>query len=204
MGPLDIWLWHRKAWQTCETKTWNCAAVPSCPLNSVENILSPSFHFRDQVQTPKFPIRTPSSCQRHGWRHCCFGWEMNVTEFGLFTSIWSSSSSDHLVELYTLTQVNLGVTIVFGFPRKIWMEVVCDCSGSTLQPALFISSAMVTSTIADRSCSISVSSRIRLTQRPSHPQRTQGRCKKPTFAGCQWDSEWFVITAETSLFWWMC
>ena len=43
---------------------------------------------------------------------------MNVTEFGLFTSIWSSSS-DHLVELYTLTQVNLGVTVVFGLPRKI-------------------------------------------------------------------------------------
>ena len=52
---------------------------------------------------------------------------MNVTEFGLFTSIWSSSSSDHLVELYTLTQVNLGVTIVLVSPGKYewkWFVIV--------------------------------------------------------------------------------
>lgn len=207
MGPLDIWPWPRKAWQTCETKTCTSAAVPSCPLNSVENILYPSFHFTDQVQphtaqTPKFLIRTPSSYQRHGWRHCCFGWEMNVTEFGLFTSIWSSCSSDHLVELYMLTQENLGVTIVFGLPRKMWMAVVCDGSGGTLHPALLISSAMVASTSADRSCSISISSRIRLTERTSQPMMNTEQMQE---ANLCWPVRLWVACdhSRTSLFWWI-
>ena len=65
------------------------------------------------------------------------------------------------------------------------MEVVCDCSGGTLHPALFISSAMVTSSSADRSCSISISSRMRLTQdEPTHDeQRADTRSQSLLAAG---------------------
>lgn len=83
------------------------------------------------------PLHPPSGTWVRSLLLCLWMWEMDVARgFWLLTNIWSCSS-DHLVELCFLTQLNLGMTVGIGLAKKEWVEVASDTPEGTLCQTLF-------------------------------------------------------------------
>lgn len=159
--------------------TFNSATIPPYSSNS-ENI--PSALVLETKHRLQNSHSEPLPCWGHGGGECYFGWGIDVAGIWLLTNIWSPSY-DHLEELCFLTQLNLGLTIVFGLAKKMWMEVTCDTPDGTFGPSSF-PQAVVTINGPGRHGSVTLSSRVRLIRVPSIARRTHSRREKHTFVVC--------------------